>query len=324
MNQTYSQSAESRRRRIMFYNVENLFDTHDDSLTDDNDFLPNGVMRWNLSRYNKKISSLYKTIIAAGEWEPPVIVGLCEIENKNVLNDLVYDTYLSKFNYGIIHEDSPDRRGIDVCLLFRKGLVEIVHHRYWIPGGKNNKSYNSRSILYAKALIGNDTLHLFVNHWPSRRGGVLAGEENRKEIASLIDEKIDSINRRNQGGVKILIMGDFNCTPEDPVIKSMLSSVDTGDVFLNLSERNASNGLGTYRYQGTWEMIDQIIVSKQLLSSSSGLYTEPDLLNIFKPDFLLKKDPKYPGMTPYSTFRGYKYQGGFSDHLPILLDIKER
>jgi hypothetical protein len=323
LNPAHSQTAQPKRR-IMFYNVENLFDTNDDSLTDDNDFLPDGMMRWNHSRYHKKINSLYKTIISAGEWEPPLIVALCEIENKNVLEDLIYDTYLSKFNYGIIHEDSPDRRGIDVCLIFRKGLVDIVHHCYWIPGGKQNKSYNSRSILYAKALIGGDTIHLIVNHWPSRRGGVLAGEENRNEIADLIDDKIDSINQRNLYGSKILIMGDFNCTPEDPVIKNMLLSADKGDTLVNLSEIVALHDLGTYRYQGSWEMIDQLIVSKQLLRSSSGLYTEPDLLRIFKPDFLLKKDPKYPGLTPYSTFRGYKYQGGFSDHLPILLDLKVR
>lgn len=324
LNPVYPQTGDSRTTRIMFYNVENLFDTHDDSLTDDNDFLPDGIMRWNKSRYYKKINSIYKVILASGDWEPPQIVALCEIENKNVLENLIYDTYLSKFNYGIVHEDSPDRRGIDVCLIFRKENVKIVHYKYWIPGGKKNKSFNSRSILYVKALIGADTLHLIVNHWPSRRGGVLSGEENRNEIASLIGEKIDSINRSYLSAAKILIIGDFNCTPEDQEIKNLLLSVDNGNTLINLSEKISQMGSGTYRYQGSWEMIDQMIVSKQLLYAVSGVYTEPDLFKIFKPDFLLKKDPKYPGMTPFSTYRGYKYQGGFSDHLPIFLDLKER
>ena len=119
----------------MFYNVENLFDIYDDTLKDDNEFLPDGVMRWNFTRYNKKINSLYKTIVAAGEWNPPAIVALCEVENRKVLEDLIYGTYLSKYNYRIIHEESPDQRGIDVCLIYRKDYAEVIDYRYWIPSG---------------------------------------------------------------------------------------------------------------------------------------------------------------------------------------------
>jgi endonuclease/exonuclease/phosphatase family metal-dependent hydrolase len=319
-----AQTADSQKVRLMFYNVENLFDTSDDSLTEDNDFLPQGIMRWNYSRLNRKLNSLYKTIIAAGEWEPPAIVAMCEIENRKVLGNLIYDTYLSKFGYGIIHEDSPDRRGIDVCLIYRNKLVNILYHRYWIPGGKTARIFNSRSILYAKVLIANDTLHLILNHWPSRRGGVLAGEEIRYDIASLIAEKVDSINRGDPKGSKILLMGDFNCTPDDQVIRKMLASVNNGNTLVNLSDKISSNGSGTYRYQGTWEMIDQVIASEQLLDSGKGIYTAPGMLKVFRSDFLLKRDPKYPGLSPYSTYRGYKYQGGFSDHLPVLLDLKVR
>ena len=119
IKQGYSQDVIIQPVRIMFYNVENLFDIYDDSLKDDNDFLPDGLMRWNLTRYNKKINSLYKTIVAAGEWNPPAVVAFCEVENRKVLEDLVYGTYLSKYNYGIIHEESPDQRGIDVCMIYR-------------------------------------------------------------------------------------------------------------------------------------------------------------------------------------------------------------
>lgn len=321
-NKGYSQVTVFQPVRIMFYNVENLFDIYDDTLKDDNDFLPDGLMRWNLTRYNKKINSLYKTIVAAGEWNPPAVIAFCEVENRKVLEDLIYGTYLSKFNYRIIHEESPDRRGIDVCLIYRKNYVDIICYRYWIPSQVKRQDFDSRSVLYTKMVISSDTIHLIVNHWPSRRGGVLAGENFRLQIAAMVREKVDSIIENDASGAKIIILGDFNCTPDDQVINSLISVADTGKSLINLSEGLADNGLGTYRYLGTWEMIDQVIVTNRLLSSRKGLYTEPNLLKIFKPDFLMKKDPKYPGFTPFSTYQGYKYQGGFSDHLPVLLDLK--
>jgi predicted extracellular nuclease len=320
----YSQVATPQSIRIMFYNVENFFDIYDDSLTDDNDFLPNGLMRWNSERYIRKTNSLYKTIIAAGEWEPPAIIAFCEIENRKVLEDLIYGTYLSKFKYSIIHEESPDRRGIDVCLIYRKNLVDVLSYKYFIPKEISRKEFNTRSVLYVKFLIGYDTLHLFANHWPSRRGGVLAGENFRVQIASMVREKADSIFGINQTSARIIVLGDFNATPVDEAIKVLTVFKDSSRIMVNLSEMNDNKGFGTYRYMGTWEMIDQIIVSDLLITCRSGLYTSATMLKIFKPDFLLKKDPKYPGFIPFSTYKGYKYQGGFSDHLPVLLDLKLR
>ena len=308
----------------MFYNVENFFDTYDDSLTDDNDFLPDGLMRWNLTRYNRKINSLFKTIIAAGEWDPPVLVGFCEIENRKVLEDLIYGTNLSKFNYSIIHEESPDRRGIDVCLIYRKKLADLISYKYWIPGELKNKDFNSRSVLYIKMVISSDTIHLIINHWPSRRGGVLAGEDKRLQISAMVKEKIDSIFKFNTKSTRIILLGDFNCTPEDQIIRELMYSSDCDRVLINLSDSINEKGSGTYRYMGRWEMIDQVIVSKGLLECEKGLYTDPTALKIFRPDFLLKKDSKYPGLSPFSTYRGYRYQGGFSDHLPVILDLKVR
>jgi hypothetical protein len=172
--------------------------------------------------------------------------------------------------------------------------------------------------------IGSDTLHFIVNHWPSRRGGVLAGEDYRFRIAKMIREKIDSIFDCNRSGSKIILLGDFNCTPEDPIIKSLVYSSDTTRSLINLSGSLEEKIPGTYRYMGRWEMIDQVIVSKELLESKEGLFTEFKLLNVFNPDFLMKKDPKYPGLIPFSTYSGYRYQGGFSDHLPVILDLKIR
>jgi hypothetical protein len=324
LRRCYSQGDVSHSVRIMFYNVENLFDIYDDSVTDDDDYTPNGLMRWNLTRYNEKINSIFKTIVATGEWEPPPVIAFCEIENRKVLEDLIFGTNLSKSNYRIIHEESPDRRGIDVCLIYRKDIVDVVCYRYWIPSEIKREDFNSRSVLYAKLLILSDTVHLFVNHWPSRRGGVLAGQNYRNQIALMVRERVDSILESDISGARVIILGDFNCTPDDKVIKSLIYSADTVKSLVNLSERLNDDGFGTYRYMGTWEMIDQVIVSKRLLVSKNGLFTSQDLLSIFKPDFLLRKDPKFPGFTPLSTYRGYKYQGGFSDHLPILLDLRIR
>lgn len=310
--------------RLMFYNVENLFDINDDPLTDDNAFLPDGLMRWNSTRYWKKINSLYKVIIAAGEWEPPAVIGLCEIENRKVLEDLIYGTYLSKLNYSIIHQESPDRRGIDVCLIFRKKVADVICFKYWIPSESEHINFNSRSVLYTKLLINTDTIHIILNHWPSRRGGVLAGEDFRIRIAEMIKAKTDSIMKKDQAGAKIIISGDFNCNPDDKVIESLINYADSERSLINLSDTLYNRGLGTYRYMGTWEMIDQVLVSGRLLSASTGLSTQAKLLKIFKPEFLLKKDTKYPGSGPFSTYKGYKYQGGYSDHLPVLLDLNIR
>jgi hypothetical protein len=310
-----SLKSDSVRIRIMFYNTENFFDISDDPATDDNDFLPAGLMRWNISRYKKKVSSLYKTIIAAGEWDPPAIVAMCEVENRKVLEDLVEGTNLSGYDYGIVHEDSPDTRGIDVCLTFRKDLVRIACYKYYKP--ETAGEFRSRSFLYTKCIIMGDTLHLLVNHWPSRRGGLLAGDELRDKISAKEAAVIDSLNASSPVKQKIVITGDFNCNPDDQAIKSFAD----GKVLINVTKRSRSEVPGTYRYQGTWEIIDQFIVSEGLLNSSYGLFAGDDPFRIFDAYFLLTRDPKYPGPVPFSTYRGYRYQGGFSDHLPVLLDL---
>lgn len=310
--------------RFMFYNAENLFDTKDDPVKNDNDFLPGGVMRWNQSRYLKKINSVYKTIVAAGGWEPPALVALCEIENRDVLADLVYGTYLSNYGYGIVHVESPDERGIDVCFIYRKDMVKILDVRSWLPEATDGNELHTRSVLYAKTEISGDTINLIINHWPSRRGGVLAGESLRNEIAGMVRRAADSISSSAGGKAKIVIMGDFNSSPDDPAIRLLDEKQGDEKVgrLVNLAARTGAQG--TYRYMGTWETIDQVIVSEWLLDCPSGLSVSKDSYRIFNAGFLLRKDSKYPGDSPYSTYKGYRYQGGFSDHLPVLLDLRLR
>ena len=319
----YPQDDSGHSVKIMFYNVENLFDIYDDSITDDDEFLPDGIRRWNYSRYSRKINSLYKTILAAGEWSPPAIVAFCEIENRKVLEDLVYGTNLSKYNYSIIHQDSPDPRGIDVCLIYRIDKIDIINYRYLLPPGNGENMVATRDVLYSRCLVSGDTIHLFVNHWPSRRGGVLAGESRRIQIAGMIRDMADSIGSSVNSDARIIIMGDFNATPDDQEINLITGEYGSGISLVNLSG-GLAEGSGTYRYRGTWEMIDQVIVSDGLLNCSSGVYSKPGMLKIFKPDFLLKKDPVYPGLSPFSTWLGYRYQGGYSDHMPVLLELLVR
>jgi predicted extracellular nuclease len=319
----YSQ-AKTESVRIMFYNVENLFDYYNDTTRDDDDFLPEGLMRWNASRYNRKLNSLYKTIIAAGEWNAPGVVALCEVENRKILDDLIYRTYLFRYNYGIIHEDSPDTRGIDVCLIYRKDIAKIAGYSYWIPGDVKMEDYRTRSVLCCKIVIGQDTLHLIVNHWPSRRGGVLAMEGLRIKVAEMVRMKADSIMKASDHKARIIILGDFNSTPDDQEMKILTSPDNDGTGLINLSEKLSVRGEGTYRYNGTWEMIDQVLVSDFILRCRSGIYTSYSDLKVFRPEFLLYNDPVYAGHSPFSTYRGYRYQGGYSDHLPVILDLRMR
>lgn len=319
----YPQDDASHSVRLMFYNVENLFDIYDDTLTEDEEFMPGGLRRWNYQRYSRKINSLYKTILAAGEWEPPAIVAFCEIENRKVLEDLVYSTNLSKYDYDIVHEDSPDERGIDVCLIYRKEMADIINYSYLNTSVVTGNEFRTRDVLYARFLVNGDTIHLFVNHWPSRRGGVLAGEAQRIKIAEMVREKVNSIFVASYSNAHIIILGDFNATPEDRVMSILAGQADNGSSLVNLSE-TLPDGAGTYRYMGIWEIIDQVIVSDALINGNERVFTEPGLLQVFRPDFLMMEDLKYPGLSPYSTYSGYRYQGGYSDHLPVLLDLRLR
>lgn len=315
--------------RFMFYNAENLFDIYDDSLTNDEEFLPGGLRRWNYSRYSGKLNSLYKVITAAAEWSPPAIVSFCEVENRRVIEDLIYKTPLTRSDWGIVHADSPDERGIDVCLIYRKEILTLLGYNYRIPSKVGKSDFSTRSVLHAWFRSGTDTIHFILNHWPSRRGGVLAGEELRLSLSHMVREMADSLQEEGNSRVKIIIAGDFNCNPDDPAIKLICGmpesdSVQVSGGIINLASDSFSFSEGTYRYNGIWDMFDQIMVSGWLLKSPEGLYTSKAMFRIFRPDFLLRKDPRFPGYSPFSTYRGYSYQGGFSDHLPVLLDLQKR
>ncbi|HEX2970339.1 MAG TPA: hypothetical protein VHO46_14670 [Bacteroidales bacterium] len=304
----------------MFWNVENAFDIYDDPESNDNDFLPDGLMRWNSTRYWKKINDIYKTIIAAGEWMPPEIIGFCEIENRKVLEDIINKTNLSRYDYEIIHEDSPDERGIDVCMIYRKDKLRLIGYRYFLPIGFNHQELHTRAVLYACLEAGRDTIHIILNHWPSKRGGMLASQDLRMSIAGIVNSQTDSLLNSERKMAKILIAGDFNCGPDDEEMKMLMSSAKQSRL-VNLTSAISGYNEGTYRFQGTWEMIDQVVASRFFLSCGEGYYVNNESVRIFNPAFLLTKDPNYPGNMPFSMYRGRRYQGGISDHLPVLVDL---
>jgi hypothetical protein len=317
-------SAQQSSVRIMFYNVENLFDTKNDSLINDDEFTPDGDRNWNNHRLYQKLNNIYKVIIGVGEWEPPAIVGLCEIENRFVLNKLVFETPLKNFDYKIVHYNSPDERGIDVALLYRKDLFEM-DTSYPIPiYFPFDTTSKSRDILYVKGSFDKkDTFHVFINHWPSRYGGYLETKHKRNHLATVLKSFTDSLFRFNPQA-KIVAMGDFNDGPyEDSFIQFLQSKNDTIDYndsdLINLS---AINNKGTLKYQESWDIFDQVIVSGALLKKYNGYSIEGNKSHVYKPDYLIIEDEKYLGEKPFRTYHGFKYQGGFSDHLPVYVDIK--
>ncbi|MDI3526004.1 MAG: hypothetical protein PWR03_187 [Tenuifilum sp.] len=321
----YGQSSTEPRYRIMFYNVENLFDPFDDSLKLDNEFTPTGVRHWTWDKMERKINNIYKVIMAVGGYEPPVMVGLCEIENGFVLHKLVNETPLSKFGYRIIHRESPDKRGIDVALIYRPDKVKVQERKFIRVKFPDDSSRSTREIVYARCLMGNDTLHVFVNHWPSKYGGELKSESGRIAAAITLRHKVDSI-KIFYPTARILIIGDFNDEPESKAIVETLGAcehltTECQSGLINLSAMLKSRGFGSYKYQGTWGMIDQIIVSNSLLEKGHHLNTNPSNASVFDNKLLLEPDKRYTGYRPFRTFIGFKYHGGFSDHLPVYIDL---
>lgn len=306
--------------KFCFYNVENLFDTYDDSLTQDEEFLPEGDKSWSKARYYNKIDQIARTLTGIGGWKLPGIVGLCEIENIDVLYDLCEHRLLKASGYEIIHEDSPDRRGIDVALLYIPSKIEVIHSQWIGISFPFDSTILTRDILYVKGLIGHsDTLHIFINHWPSRWGGIESSMPKRLHVARILKHFSDSIL---QAGFDqhILIAGDMNDTPGDSSILNVLgASEQVGDhpaELYNLMTLTDLEGPGgTLKYRADWDIFDQIIVSGSLLNSTEGLFVEE--ADIYCPEYLLIEDEKYMGMKPYRTYLGPSYLGGFSDHLPV-------
>jgi endonuclease/exonuclease/phosphatase family metal-dependent hydrolase len=294
---------------IISWNVENLFDTEDDPLTRDDEFTPEGSRHWSNGRYYRKLNRVYKAIVMAGGREPPTFIGLCEIENGRVLRNLVFNTPLENDGYRYLHRESPDRRGIDVAFLYLASRFYVLEKEWIAVQDVQDTSFVTRDILYLKGVLdGYDTLHFFINHWPSRYGGYASTVALRKLAARHLDEKVMELFVADRAA-KVIVMGDFNDEPDDPSIEYLMDSQE--GKLINLFD--GEKGKGTVKYRGKWTLFDQIIVSQ-------GLASEYELdAGIFDPPVLLVRDRSYTGEKPFRTYVGYRYQGGFSDHLPVFL-----
>lgn len=296
--------------RIVFYNCENFFDCYDEIGKNDEMFLPSSLRHWTYKRYKRKLSNFAKIISSISDTTFPPIIGLAEIENITVLNDLVNNSSLSKINYSFIHKESPDPRGIDVALLYNSEKFQVLSSIF-IPVciSPKKKSY-SRDILYTKGVLDKkDTLHIFVNHWSSRIGGSKKSEHKRIIQAKILEKNVDSI-MCNNSNAKIIIMGDFNDNPSNKSLNEFLCNKHYN--LKNLALKLSSKGIGTLKYKAYWDLFDQIIVSSSLLCSE---------MTIYSPSFILEEDYKYAGYKPKRTYNGMRYQGGYSDHLPVYIDV---
>lgn len=302
------------RARVAFWNVENLFDTINDPNINDEDFLPAGKQKWNSQRYLDKLSKLSKVILELNSGIGPDLLGVGEIENRKVLEDLTQKTSLKDKEYGIVHYDSPDKRGIDVALLYKKKNFNVLGSKT-IAVSIPQDTFYTRDILLVKGILNKkDTLYVFVNHWPSRRGGKEASDDKRKHAANCLRNATDSLLKLNPSA-EILAMGDFNDEPTDPSIRSLMS---TGTGLVNLMDSLKAAGEGSYHYKKEKNLIDQIIVSKSLQEKKTYAVF---YAHIFKADWLMgvnyKDDP--PG--PLHTYAGARYIGGYSDHFPVYADL---
>ncbi|MDR2843821.1 MAG: endonuclease [Candidatus Symbiothrix sp.] len=307
--------------RVMFYNVENLFDPSDDPEKQDEDFTPEGVKHWSNYRYYTKLNHLAKVISAVGEWETPALIGLCEVENDQAMKDLTAHSLLKQRKYQYVMTESPDVRGIDVALMYQRDRFKYLSQENIRIVFPKNKRKKTRDVLHVIGkVISGDTLDVFVCHFPSRRGGQTASEPDRIHVASIVRAKADSLISVRQNA-NILIMGDFNDEPTDRSIAHTLLQTGKKQLVNLFDSMVKSSPTGSYKFQNEWNFLDQIIVSDNLLQPEKQLHVLPNTATIFRAGFLLIEDRTQGGIRPLKTFHGGKYEGGYSDHLPVFVDF---
>lgn len=313
-------------RTVAFYNVENLFDIYNDPKTHDDDRTPDGKDHWTEDIYKDKIKNMAKVIADIGAdvtHTAPDIIGLAEIENITVLNDLVNDSQLKKFNYGIVHFDSPDERGIDVALLYKKNVftpTSFDHIPLHLKDDDGSPDY-TRDQLLVTGILDDEEIHFIVNHWPSRSGGEAKSRPKREAAAALNKKIIDSLQDINSKS-KIISMGDLN---DDPINSSMKEVLKTkgdkdkvrGKNLYNPMEEMLKKGLGSLAYRDGWNLFDQIFFTAELLKKDkrSFRYWQAHIYN--KP-YLIQRQGQYKGY-PFRSYANGNYTGGYSDHFPVYI-----
>lgn len=305
---------------IGFYNLENLFDTKSDPGVRDDEFTPNGFKKWSMKRYKRKLYKLAKTISEIGSQEtknPPVLVGIAEVENAGVIEDLIGSEPLRNIDYGYVHYDSPDERGIDTALIYHKESFKVLHSEpiTVFIYEKDGRRDMTRDILYVKGLLNNEELHIFVNHWPSRRDGGAETAFKRIQAAEAINNFMKKLEQEIDNP-NYIIMGDFNDGPTSESIQTLLKS----EQLYNPMEKLLTPEEGSLSYKQTWMLFDQIIFSHTFFNYEKGTHSFAEA-NIFNEKYLKEFEGRFKG-TPYRTYAGRKYIGGYSDHFPVYIQLK--
>jgi hypothetical protein len=329
-NKVDSQNKQYYVASIGFYNLENIFDTIDSPDTHDTEFTPVGSKVWNSEKYYKKLNNMADVISQIGDEQikgGPFILGVSEIENRSVLEDLIKMEPLKNSNYGIVHYDSPDERGVDVGLLYRKDYFTVLRSSSHYLKFDFDTSDRTRSALLVTGLLGTDTIHVLVNHWPSRGGGELASLPKRNAAGDQNRQIVDSLFRINKNA-KIFVMGDLNDNPDN---ESVLKHLNAGGNKGNLKKGQLYNpyfevfkkGVGTTAYRDAWSLFDQIIISQGLLSPDKSTYMYWKN-GIFRKNFVISDEGQYKGY-PKRTFSFDLFQNGYSDHFPVYVFlVKEK
>ncbi len=321
------EKANYRISCIAYYNLENLFDTINDPNTNDEEFLPDGGMKWTSLKYNNKVKNMAYTLSKLGTDEDPrgaAVIGVSEIENRHVLEDVCADSAWGNRKMQIVHYDSPDRRGVDVGLLYNPDLFTVVHtnsHRLHVP---NNPNFISRDQLVVTGYLNEmaEKIHIIVNHWPSKYGGEERSRPGREAAAALSKHIVDSIFAR-EPNAKIIICGDLNDDPNSfpcaEVLNAKRTREEVGEHGLyNCFWQVWDRGIGSLYYNGTWNLYDQFIISEPLLNANPAEKLSYWKAQIFNKDFLTEQAGKNKG-TPKRTHKSNVWLNGYSDHYPTMI-----
>lgn len=321
-----AQKKEFKPVIISFYNLENLYDTVNNPIKDDEEFLPDGPRNYKTDIYLDKLNKLATVISQIGadiSPDGPALLGVAEVENDTVLNDLVRQKLIAKRNYKIVHYDSKDIRGVDVGLLYNpKYFKPEASDKLFVqlPGGSKD-AYYTRDILWVKGQLDGETIHVYVNHWPSRSGGEERSAPAREAAAQVCRNHIDSILKQ-EPNARIIVMGDLNDDPTNASVSAILNAkgrqkdVRAGGLFNPWTEMYRK-GYGTLAYRDAWGLFDQIIISSPFLDKEqNGLFFYQQ--HIFRKEYMVENKGQYKGY-PMRTWDGNTYRGGYSDHFPTYI-----
>ena len=306
---------------IAFWNIENLYDTLNDPLKDDDEFTPKGAKNWYGERYKKKLGKLSEIISTIGDEDGPEILGVCEVENKKVLEDLISTPLLVNKRYKIVHFDSPDRRGVDVALIYKSNYFKPLSSFSITVKDSSDTNFITRDILIVTGILSNDTITFLVNHWPSRRGG---GSEDKRILASTIARSlVDSVLNLNPKA-KLILLGDFNDDPTNKSIQTVLrgkpeKSIKSATDLFNPMFELFKKGVGTLAHQDSWSLFDQIIMTQALLNNENEKYFyKENSTGVAVKKEQIQEEGRFQGY-PLRTYSGNTFTNGYSDHFPVYI-----